>query len=323
MPGYISHYLYGVRVRKSLEDASLARVIDAHHHAYSLGMQGPDIFFYHPPTVIGPWRSAGPAAHSSKPGLFLMNLAASLRLFEYGTRERDIGIAYLAGFFGHYTLDRTCHPFVYYRSKSKDEGRKGFGRHCRLETDIDHVFLERDKGIRPSEFDGAGVIKLSPREEKVVGTMLHYAYTKSYANVKVSVKDAISAARFIARGQNLLKDPHGIKRYIMTVGEETVLGYHFMSGMVTMDSGTDKVDPCNLRHDRWRNPWGEDETNPETGDKRGRARNESFFDLVDIALDAYGELTDYLGGLCTGANPVEDVPDDIRAGYSYLTGMPV
>ena len=47
MPGFTTHYLFGVNAYKDLKNTPLKKNICGNHAAYSLGLQGPDLFFYY------------------------------------------------------------------------------------------------------------------------------------------------------------------------------------------------------------------------------------------------------------------------------------
>ena len=46
MPGFTTHYLFGLNTYKHLDDIEIKKHIHENHAAYSLGLQGPDVFFY-------------------------------------------------------------------------------------------------------------------------------------------------------------------------------------------------------------------------------------------------------------------------------------
>ena len=52
MPGFATHYLFGVDAYKELTSRKISVHIARHHHAYALGLQGPDIFFYYLPSYL-------------------------------------------------------------------------------------------------------------------------------------------------------------------------------------------------------------------------------------------------------------------------------
>ena len=140
MPGFTTHYLFGVETCHRLGASPLRRELMENHTAFGLGLQGPDIFFYDLPSYVIYKKNIGSAAHTTDTGKFLFFLLQSRFLFPKG-KKRQIAESYIAGFIGHYLLDTTCHPYVYDRSKSCSDSATAFAPHVYLETDIDTAFL--------------------------------------------------------------------------------------------------------------------------------------------------------------------------------------
>lgn len=90
-------------------------------------------------------------------------------------------LGYVEGFFCHYALDRSVHPFVYYwqeklRQAEPDYGKKGNAYHFRIESALDTIALRRETGrlirdfrlktVLPEDADGlyAAVGRLLPAD---------------------------------------------------------------------------------------------------------------------------------------------------------------
>lgn len=56
MPGFTTHYLFGLNSFRELEEPDLVSCIRKFPHAFCMGLQGPDIFFYYLPSYL---RSSG------------------------------------------------------------------------------------------------------------------------------------------------------------------------------------------------------------------------------------------------------------------------
>ena len=52
MPGFTTHYLFGVDACRRLTSTSMHNMIRRDHSAYALGLQGPDLFFYSLPSYL-------------------------------------------------------------------------------------------------------------------------------------------------------------------------------------------------------------------------------------------------------------------------------
>ena len=113
MPGFTTHYLFGVDACRRLTSTSMHNMIRRDHSAYALGLQGPDLFFYYLPSYLMHRKNIGDLAHRKDTGQFFGNLLQSRKLFAGKKHSLSIADAYICGFMGHYTLDCTIHPYVY------------------------------------------------------------------------------------------------------------------------------------------------------------------------------------------------------------------
>lgn len=275
MPGFTTHYLFGFTTYRKLNTSPMRTCIRKHPHAYALGLQGPDIFFYYPPSHMRASGNLGSLAHKNRTGAFLCNLLKSRSLFP-NSPDKNIAASYIAGFLGHYVLDTICHPYVYAKSHYHTFTRGYFSHHIYLETDIDTELLAYYKNCAPSEFHSEDTIRLSRHERHVIASLLHYAYSRTYPEyhfVRLSVSAAIRSMRL---GVTLLRDPSGFKKAFVRKVEAKTIGYAGISPLIPSDVYTFTADPLNLRHFRWRNPW--DIT---------QCSNASFFDLLDKARAEY------------------------------------
>ena len=113
MPGFTTHYLFGVDACRRLTSTSMHNMIRRDHSAYALGLQGPDLFFYYLPSYLMHRKNIGDLAHRKDTGQFFANLLQSRKLFAGKKHSLSIADAYICVFMGHYTLDCTIHPYVY------------------------------------------------------------------------------------------------------------------------------------------------------------------------------------------------------------------
>lgn len=278
MPGFATHYLFGLTTHRELNTSPMRTCIAKHPHAYALGLQGPDIFFYYPPSHIRASGNLGSLAHKNRTGIFLRNLLKSRNLFPCSP-EQNIASSYIAGFLGHYILDTACHPYIYAKSHYGTFERDYFSHHIYLEVDIDAELLAYYKDCAPSEFHPEDTIRLSRRERYVITSLLHYAYSQTYPEyyfVRLSIDAAIRSMYF---GVILLRDPYGQKKAFVRKIEAKTVGYAGISPLIPSDFYTFTVDPLNLRHFCWRNPW--DIT---------QQSHASFFELLDNARTKYTSI---------------------------------
>lgn len=256
MPGFTTHYLFGVKTCHRLGASPLRRELMENHTAFGLGLQGPDIFFYDLPSYVIYKNNIGSVAHTTDTGKFLFFLLQSRFLFPKG-KKRQIAESYIAGFIGHYLLDTTCHPYVYDRSKSCSDSATAFAPHVYLETDIDTAFLRHYKKKLPSEFYQERTIALSQTGHFVIAKILHHCYSNVYPNLHVSFQTTLRATYFMPLAAGLLHDNTGKKKALARKCEGLLFGYPYFSALIPSDFLQFSADPLNQAHRPWKNPWNE------------------------------------------------------------------
>ncbi len=278
MPGFTTHYLFGLNTYKQFGHSFLKQVIRDNHTAYSLGLQGPDIFFYFLPSYMVHHNNIGALAHVDRTGVFLKYLLDSRKIF-HRRKERRIAESYIAGFLGHYTLDTHCHPYVYWKTNFKEKNGRYHGCHMSLETDIDTELLQFYKHRLPSAFRQNATIRLTRLQFRTIASILYYVYHKAYPELGILHLTMRTAIRSMQFGTRWLHDPTGRKKAIGSRLETFILGYPLLTTLIPSDSLTFHIDPLNILHQPWQNPW--DKTHIST---------DSFFDLMESAQKDYLEI---------------------------------
>lgn len=278
MPGFTTHYLFGVNTYKTLKNDNLRKNISEYHASFSLGLQGPDLFFYYLPSHILHEKNIGSLAHMEKTGEFLRHLLESVNLFP-DKKEAGIARAYVMGFIGHYLLDRQCHPYVYWRTHFEKRDVKYNSRHMALEVDIDTELLDFYKGKLPSGFRQRSTILLTRLEVRTIATILYYVYSMTYPDLKLTYTGMRIAIRSMQTGIRLLHDPHGQKKVLTRKIESLTAGHAVISPMIPSDHISFFTDPLNILHREWHNPW-----------KPNLCSTASFLDLMEHAQKEYEDL---------------------------------
>lgn len=301
MPGFATHYLFGVSTIQKQKHSELYAHIQHHPTVYGLGLQGPDVFFYYAPDFLRPMNNPGVAAHRERTGHFLHYLLESRKLFPKSS-DREIATVYIQGFIGHYTLDTTCHPYIYARTHYVPEDGTYYGRHVYLETDIDAFLLAQYKKVLPSEFYQARTIRLTDKECRVVAAILHYVYDSVFPEIHVSHRHMEKAVRFMELAVGVLHDPTGKKKALVRMVERHFPGYAYASPLIASDDLRFTRDPMNLSRKLWRNPW-----------KKSDASRETFFELLKKARDAYQKRL----ALCDKLFQYDSLPANRVDQFSY------
>ena len=317
MPGFATHYLFGVDAYRNLTSTRIRNNLKQNHSAYALGLQGPDLFFYYLPSYLMHRQNIGALAHSQDTRAFFTYLLESRKLFEGNRAKQDIADAYILGFLGHYTLDCAIHPYVYaftgYTPQTPPGNLKYFGQHAYFETEIDNVLLYRKKHILPSQFHQSGTIRLTALQKRVIVRMLVYAYRNTYPGLLASEILLGGAPMWMKLGTRLFHDPSGQKKVLVRLLERILVGRAFLSPMLPSDHYRFIADPLNERHRTWIHPWtgtasrfSFDELYQQAGGHYMK-RIEAYEDLrclnfsknaTDVFLNEYGNLSFLSGQPC-------------------------
>ena len=275
MPGFATHYLFGVNTIKKISNDMITNSIKEYPHTFGLGLQGPDLFFYFLPSYLKKSGNLGTLVHHKNNGLFLSYLLESRALFS-DCHEQEIAAAYIEGFLGHYVLDTVCHPYIYAKSHYGTYKKDYFGHHVYLETDIDADLLAYYKGCSPTSFYQSRTIQLSNKECRVVAGILQYAYSQTYPEYRFHYTSMYAAVRSMPLMTAALRDPYGKKKAFARSIEAKAFGYAVISPLIASEKYRFTVDPLNLKHRRWHNPWNKE-----------RSSRQSFFELLDEASAQY------------------------------------
>lgn len=278
MPGFTTHYLFGQQTYQLLCPSTLKRTIQKYHTVFSLGLQGPDIFFYDILSFLSSKKNPGSVAHTADTKEFLQYLLESPKIFP-DKKDLQVAHAYILGFIGHYLLDTKCHPYVYAMTHYNGKPKGYIGLHIRLETDIDTVLLGHYLHKKNSEFHQNETIALSKEQSRVVSALLFYAFSKAYPGLGITRHRILQAIFAMQLWTKLLYDPTGKKKTFLRHIETMIPGYPIISPLVPSDTLIFHKDPCNKRHILWQNPW---EAELES--------TESFFDLFESTKQKYAQI---------------------------------
>lgn len=183
MPGLITNYLFGERAYQSLSPNYLKEIIRKNPNAYHMGLQGPDIFFYYlNPYMRKRKNNICNILHEKNTGAFFDNLLEYTVVLE--TEDREICLAYIAGFLCHYALDTHTHPYLYARMQQDlndyPERRYEAFYYRRIETFMDTLLLKRLNHMEPSQLNLEALVSLTKKERRNISDCLLYAIRTTY-----------------------------------------------------------------------------------------------------------------------------------------------
>lgn len=275
MPGFATHYVFGVNAYKRLSGTDTKRIIRERRNAFSLGLQGPDLFFYFMPSSLGFKPNIANIMHKKRTGEFFRCLIDAVSVFDK-KKDYEIAFAYIQGFMGHYLLDTHMHPYVYSRVGTS-VSKQTLGVHFGLETDIDREVLRHYKSVGPSDFSHISVISLSKHEKNIIALLLNSAILKTYG---ITITPTLIKASMVsfAIESVLLSDKSMKKHRLISFIEKHTIGYGLVSPLLINDCRHSE-DPCNEAHSEWVNPW--------EPSMRGTS---SVFELMDSLQNKYAEF---------------------------------
>lgn len=253
MPGYDTHYLFGIKSYNEIPDSKVKESIKRGKDAYILGMLGPDIFFFYATEVVAVRKNIGSVMHTQKTDLFLKSMIDYVA--KLNDNKNTIEIAYLCGFLSHYILDGLCHPFVYWRTDYLHKKKDYLEKHYQYESDIDIALLRIMRNVTPYEFLKASQITIDGKNIDRVCKMLYYAIHQTYDCSRITHRGIRYAILSIKKEQQMLKILSNKVKNAVEKVEKVFIGQSYLAALIPGGDKERSDDPLNLRHDEWRNPW--------------------------------------------------------------------
>ena len=324
MPGFTTHYIFGMKAYNDMPFTPLKHTIAKYRWLYQLGLQGPDMFFYNIPILRHrDYRNVGSYMHEHKVNAFFECCLRRIGTIR-SRQQQEEAISYLAGFMNHYIADSICHPYVYGRIGYPVDAPTSMhhGMHAHLENELDAILLWKYKKKKPSEFNQTATICLNGQEIQFISHFLASCINETYYpityrnNFQVTpamVHRSIWALRF---GCRTLSDKTGKKKFGIAQVESIFVNHPVASAKMVTDSVTDYRSSCNLNHEAWGNPW--DPTRVSTA---------SFVDLFHETLDKCSRVYELLNSAVTDNVPLDKQdlsPLLMELGNEfYHSGLPV
>ncbi len=187
MPYHYTHYRFGKDLLEKLplpERQCIARF----RRMYDMGLQGPDIFYYHNPFWGTSQGALGDFFHQQTGQAFFPAAFAAAK--------NEAARAYLLGLVAHYCLDSLCHPYI------DTLVAIGEVRHIALESEWDRYLLQADGVPAPHTYDMSRRLRLT-RGECISVSAFYPGSTPG--GVRSSIQFMAFAARFFARGSREAK----------------------------------------------------------------------------------------------------------------------
>ncbi len=310
MPNLITHSLLGKKVVPTLP-AFLQGVIADFPKEFVLGTQGPDIFFYY---NAWPWLSQkkgkdfaviGSSIHRSKINEFFGAVLEQLDV-QNSTDLHRAKLSYLCGFFCHWALDKSAHPYVFNQTGDVFT-KEGKVNHRRFESHLDFFVLQHLENCPLQKYPGYKLIQFD--------TLTVDAIFEFYADPVLDIhgydipKKKIRTALSHFRGiQRALYDPHGKKfRVLYWIEKRLLKAPYLFSSMITFPQ-EDRYDIVNSDHRTWEHPC------------TGESSAESFLDLFEKGLQDGTKVLHLLNNFIEEGGSTQELLSFVK-NQSFETGL--
>lgn len=195
MPDLTTHYLFGEQVYSNLNhDVQL--IINKHRNIFNVGLQGPDLLFFHniikyPFSSKSEIQKISGKMHTQLIKEVLNYMKLYIATLESPSTEHDILSSYYLGYVCHYFLDKTVHPYVYFlvdKVCDKFPRETKASAHFKIESDIDVILFNHFKNIPISQFSVKDNFTVSNLEKNIVAKM-YCDIIEELFDVKVTIAD--------------------------------------------------------------------------------------------------------------------------------------
>lgn len=305
MPDIIAHCWYGDLISTRIQNDRLRNAIRKHRKVFMLGCQGPDPFIAYNRLPLQ-HRSNVEIVRNCAELLHDDKINESFRaLIDVVNGDDDLSVAYLAGYFCHWALDKTVHPYVFYETGSLNE--KAGNKHALFEMQIDSQLL-KDNKIDTGYYCPKKLLKVNGREKKAIAQLLKsvlestYGVNISEATVANSITDFINVYR-------LLWDPDH-KKHSFISRLDSMMGLNGLAvSMMLPEKYDDEMDAMNFAKRKWHNPADENISS-----------DESFYELGVKTVTTGVELLELYGSFLEGKADCQVLLNYIND-ESFYTGI--
>lgn len=278
MAGLTTHYIFGLNTYKHLTQLDLKSEIKLNNKAFAFGLQGPDIFYDFIPLFIIYGKNIARLMHTKRSADFFRHFIDNVKKIN-SIEDRMIAAAYLYGFLGHYILDSTTHPMIYYRTHYLSKPKDYLSKHLTLEADIDKVILNDFLELAPDQFMTKDFFYLSKNQNKIITEVLYKTIKQTYPEVKLSFNMLKFIINYAKVSLKVFLDSKGYKKRIISFLENNLIGCSIISPKFITDAKITLDDPLNIKKEIWLNPWN----------KRIHS-DKSFYELFDQGLQEYNDI---------------------------------
>ncbi len=152
MPSNYAHHRFGQQTFPLLPP-HIQKTVRRFPQLYSLGLHGPDLFFYHNPFADTATGRLGQEYHLKSGREYFAEVCR-----RYRENPTEGALSYLCGLLAHYCLDSRCHPFVHEKTDHTPIG------HTEMEVEFDRYLMVLDGIASPETEDFSPYFRLTRGE---------------------------------------------------------------------------------------------------------------------------------------------------------------
>jgi hypothetical protein len=218
-----------------------------------LGSQGPDPFFFY---GRAPFKSRlgktslnqfGSLLHNQLPHQSIWTLIKHGWL---GPKADDVTKSYVLGALTHYVLDRTCHPYVFYRSGFDEQGSLTDhynADHAKLEVEIDLALIHHLR-LSSTIYQPKVTLQVDPVSLQSISQLYFQAFPKqvNHEAFQQAVEDMKATYKFLYHGSWLNR------LLVIIIAGKRSLPFSLIHPHKILAERSKVV--LNLQHQSWRHP---------------------------------------------------------------------
>lgn len=277
MPNIITHKIFAEEVIKKLvgQQERLHDLITSNLQLFYIGSNGPDYLFFH---NAKPWlvtkshemSHIGSELHKQHVNGFYESAIRSIRSQKNEMVKKNM-MVYLMGHLCHWALDKTAHPYIFYKT-GNCKGKSAYDHH-RFESMMDTMMLRKYRNTSISAYPFYEICEHDDEMLKAIAR-IYVPAIKDTMGKDIKVYDIRKALDDWEDIQKMFFDPADVKKPLLEAIEKPLHQKGLISGYIVMENIDDTYDVLNEKHTRWYHPC----------DLRISSQA-SFIDLFDEALD--------------------------------------
>jgi hypothetical protein len=251
MPSILTHhYFANLLIEKHKHHWPL---LEKHSPLVWLGSQGPDPFFFY---GRAPFKSRLAKESMNQFGSLLHSQAPHQSIWPlvqhgwFGPQANDVSKAYVFGALTHYVLDRTCHPYVFYRTGFDEHGALTdhyMADHAKLEVEMD-LALILHLTLSPSMYQPKVTLQVDPVSLQSISQLYFQAFPKHvhHEAYQQAVQDMKATYQFLYHGSWINR------LLVILIAGKRSLPFSLIHPNTIASERSKTV--LNLQHKKWRHP---------------------------------------------------------------------